>query len=335
MPALSDSPSPPSLDAFGPPSSYRFEPEVEGAPPRPIAGEFRNSPYFVRQRNTTVGVLLTGALCLGFGQLPIVHEWGLYVLPLAYLSWIGLGLLVLGAAGWISSKARRGPIRYIEEGIPLVARIRELVLRPTAIVNGQPTTYAFSAVIEYRDPETGAVVGKQVDSRGLSGSAKDKYRISYRVGDYVTAVYLKSNPAKTLQLYGFLELRPDIGLLLTQATQPPSLLKTVLTVSAVFALFGALCWNVYAFSKYEPLDLTFSQAAAPVGIGGVVLGGGFTFWLARRQARARRELAARNEKALAAGEAVEIEARKRGLFGAHGVLLSVIIGLGAFLLGGI
>jgi hypothetical protein len=198
-----------------------------------------------------------------------------------------------------------------------------------------PTTHAFSATIEYRDPDTGALVGKQLDSRGFSASAKDKYRTSYRIGEYVTAVYLKSKPAKTLRLYGFLELRPDLGLLRNQAAQPPSLLKTVLGVSALFAFFGLLFWNVYAFSKYEPLDLTLAQAAAPGGVGGLVLGGGLIAWLAARQARSRRELAARNEKAVAAGEAVEIEARKRGLFGTHGILMTLIIGLGAVLLGGV
>jgi hypothetical protein len=334
MPTLPSNPNSPPLEDFAAPPSYRFEPELQETPPRHFPEEFRNSPYFVRQRNAMVGLLVAGVLCVAFAQLPILHEWGLYVLPLAYLNWIGTGLLVLGAASWITSKQRRGPIQYVEEGTPLVARIRELVLRPTAIVNGQPTTYAFSALIEYREPETGALVEKQVDSRGFSASAKDKYRTSYRVGEYVTAVYLKSNPAKTLRLYGFLEIRPDIGLLTTRAAEPPSVLKTGLSVGAIFGLFGLLFWNVYAFSKYQPLELTFERAAAPVVVGGLVVGGGLIAWLAVRQARARRDLAARNEKAIAAGEAVELEARKRGLFGAHGLLMTMVIGAGALLLGG-
>jgi hypothetical protein len=333
MPGLPGNPTP--LEDFAAPSSYRFEPELQETPPRHVPEEFRNSPYFVRQRNGIVGLVVAGALCVGFGQLPILKEWGLYVLPLAYLSWVGIGLLVLGAGTWISSKARRGPIQYVEEGIPLVARIRDQVLRPTMIVNGQPSAYVFSAAIEYRDPVTGALVEKQLDSRSFSTSAKDKYRTSYRIGDYVTAVYLKSNPDKSLRLYGFLELRPDIGLLRKEAGQPPSLLKTVLAVTALFGFFGVLFWNVYALSKYEPLDLTFSQAAWPVAVGGVVLGGGVLVWLGRRQARTRREMAARNEKALAAGEAVELETKKQGLFGSHGLVLSVVIGLGGLLLGGV
>jgi hypothetical protein len=317
-----------------PPSNYRFEPELQETPPRHVQEEFRNSPYFTRQRITTVRLLLTGALCVAFGQLAILKEWGLYVLPLAYLSWIGGGLLLLGAAGWLSSK-RQGPLQYVKEGTPLVARIRELVLRPTAVINGRPSTYGFSAAIEYRDPESGALVGKRMDSRSFSASTKAKYRTSYRVGEYVTAVYLESNPAKTLRLYGFLELRPDLGLIRTEATQPPSLLKAALGVSAVFALLDVLFWNVYAFSKYQPLDLTFNQVAVPVGAGGLILGGGLLAWLASHQARSRRELAARNEKALAAGEAVELEVGKRSLFGVQGLPLTLALGIGALLLGGV
>jgi hypothetical protein len=324
----------PPIEDFAPPPGYRFEPELQGTPPRHVPEEFRKSPYFARQRNTVVGVLLAGALSVGFGQMHIVREWGLYLLPLAYLSWIGIGLLVLSAAGWVSSMKRRGPIEYVEEGIPLVARIRELVLRPTVIINGQATTYAFCAAIEYRHPETGAIVAKQVDSRAFSASAKDKYRTSYRVGDYATVVYLKSKPDKTLRLYGFLELRPDLGLLTTKAAQPPSPGKTVLGVSALFALFGVLIWNLYAISKYAPVEITFARAAVPVAVGGLLLGGGLIAWLASRQARARRELAARNERAVAAGEAVELDSPKRGLFRAHGLIMTLVIGFGALLLGG-
>src|SRR6476646_6093317 len=93
-------PSLPPTETFDPPSGYRFEPELQGTVPRHVPEEFRNSPFYARQRNTTVGLLVAGALCAAFGQLHIVREWGLYLLPLNYLSWIGLGLLVLGGAGW-------------------------------------------------------------------------------------------------------------------------------------------------------------------------------------------------------------------------------------------
>src|SRR5689334_22401499 len=87
----------PPLEEFAAPPNYRFEPELQGTPPRHVPEEFRNSPYFVRLRNTIARLLMAGALCVALGQLPILKEWGLYVLPLAYLSWIGASLLLFGA----------------------------------------------------------------------------------------------------------------------------------------------------------------------------------------------------------------------------------------------
>src|SRR4051812_20294679 len=106
MPVMPGNPNLAPLEAFAPPSNYRFEPELQETPPRHVHEEFRNSPFFIRQRNGIVRLLVAGALCVAFGRLPILSEWGLYVLPLAYLSWIGMGLVVLGAAAWISSKVR-------------------------------------------------------------------------------------------------------------------------------------------------------------------------------------------------------------------------------------
>ena len=109
MPPPPGKSKPPPLEDFAPPSNYRFEPELQETPPRHVPDEFRNSPYFLRQRNTLVRLLLAGALCVAFGQLSILKEWGLYVLPLAYLSWIGAGLLLLGLALGQNTRPAAGP----------------------------------------------------------------------------------------------------------------------------------------------------------------------------------------------------------------------------------
>ncbi len=76
MPTLPDNPSSLPNEAFAPPPGYRFETELQGTPPRHVPEEFRNCPYFVRQGNAIVGLLLAGFLCIAFGRLPIVSEWG-------------------------------------------------------------------------------------------------------------------------------------------------------------------------------------------------------------------------------------------------------------------
>jgi hypothetical protein len=79
--------------------------------------------------------------------------------------------------------------------------------------------------------------------------------------------------------------------------------------------------------------MTFSKISIPMALGGVLLGGGIIIWFARRQSRYRRELAARNERALQAGEAPELTAGKQGLFGSHGILLTAVIAVGSIMIG--
>ena len=100
---------------------------------------------------------MTGAILALLGPLPIVQTMGLYFLPLAYLTWIGLAILAFGAVGMITSAMRSGPYRYVEEGVPIVARILALRLVPALIHEGQVTQNRFEATFEYLDPETGVL----------------------------------------------------------------------------------------------------------------------------------------------------------------------------------
>ena len=60
----------------------------------------------------------------------------LYFLPLGYTAWIGLGCLAIALCMFVVHRAKAGPYQYVVEGRPIVARIRELQLVPTLVVNG-------------------------------------------------------------------------------------------------------------------------------------------------------------------------------------------------------
>src|SRR5262249_24198684 len=154
--------------------------------------------------------------------LPMVQTIGLYFLPLAYLTWIGLVILAFGAVGLVASLVRSGPYRYVEEGIPIAARIVALRLVPSLVYNGQATPYKVDTLFEYLDPETGEPRTAEGSSSDFLADMKDRLTTSFRVGDYATAVYLPHDPAKTLRLYGFLDLRPDLGLVRRDAEVPSS-----------------------------------------------------------------------------------------------------------------
>jgi hypothetical protein len=253
--------------------------------------------------------------------LPFVQFLGQFVLPLQYLTWIGAGLVLIASIQHVSARPHSGPFRYVVEGIPTVARIRELVLRPTAIVNGQPTSFGFAALIELKDPLTGELSLAETASNEISSMRKDHLTTSFRVGDYVTAVYLPADPHKSLRLYGFLDLRPGLGIVRRDGQQTGGIGGTIGVVAGLFAFFSMLVWNLVAMSFFEPLTFEFSQALVPFAIGAVALGGLFlgALYFAYRHEQEKRK--ARNEENSAVGAPVELEQIQR-----HKSLLSLPVG---------
>jgi hypothetical protein len=323
------------LGPFDPPKDYRFEEELVGEPPRAIPSELYQGRFARKKRLAFWGFFFAGVISLVCGPMPIVRTWGLYFVPLEYLSWIGLGCILIVTLGRFCERWFRGPFRYVEEGVPTVARIRELALVPAAYMHGQPTSYRFTAAIEHRDPTNDELVVTQTSSNDFMSGSKDSLTTSFRVGDYVTAIYLPSNPSKSLRLYGFLDLRPNLGLVSRQGDRPVSLLQLLAAILGIFAFFGALCWNIYAWGCYTPVELNFANFVPAFAVGAVLLGGGMLGFLAWAAARNRKKQEARNQEAADTGAALEVPAsRKPGWFGGHGMILGMILVAGSLLLGG-
>ncbi|HUY89644.1 MAG TPA: hypothetical protein VMV10_12990 [Pirellulales bacterium] len=132
------------LGPFDPPANYAFEPEFAEPPPRTISQRAREG-HFERQRTRLLNLLLgVGVACLAGGELPVVMQWARFIVPLAYLTWIGLAAILIWAVGCVERAALPGPYRYLKRGIPLVARVIELVQAPAFRV-GQASYYAFTA----------------------------------------------------------------------------------------------------------------------------------------------------------------------------------------------
>ena len=318
-----------SVGPFEPPADYRFEEELQGEPPRPRHSDLRGGRYETRRRREGSALLMAAAICTAAGLLPITKEWGLYFLPLAYLTWIGLACGALAGVSFLLRLVRRGPYRYVEEGIPLVVRLRALDLRPTRSHNGQPMGFRYFATIEYRDPEAGDLKTAEVSSNELPAIGRGRLATTYRVGDYATAVRLPGRPEKSLRLYGFLDLRPGLGLVRRDATGEVGPIKSALTIATVLGLLGFLFWNVYAMEKYHPLNPFPPGAIPPMVAGAVLLGGGMLAAIAigRRRERARR--AERNAEAAARGEALEADGPKA----ARAWLMGLLVASGSLVLG--
>jgi hypothetical protein len=326
---------PDDLGPFEPPKDYQFEPEFQDQPPRSIPPELRLGRYARGKRRAVWGFLVAGVICVACSPLPIIHTWGLYFLPLQYLFWIGLGCLAISLGALVSYLWRGGPYRYVTDGVPLIARIHALVLQVKRTYHGQPQAYQFVAHIQYRDPETQELTVADTPSNEFSSAFKEFFTTSYRVGDYATSVYLPSNPTKTLRLYGFLDLRPDLGLVRREGKSEMGIALTVLVVCMVFGIVGALLWIFYAYSRYAPMELTFSQGALPFAVGAILFGVPFLGLVVAHSIREERKRKERNQQALASGEPIELEAaRRHGRFGVAAIFFGLLIIAGVILLSG-
>lgn len=323
------------LGPFDPPADYAFEPEFSEEPPRTISERARQGRFEQNRKWALREMLAFGVFCLAVGELPLLKHWGKFVLPLAYLSWLGLAAIFFWAIGCLQRALAPGPYRYLTHGAALVARVVELVKAPAVIYNGEATHYGFTATIEFRDPQSGAIVYHRVTSPQFSAGSKNDYTTSFKVGDYVTAAYLPGKYPKSLQLAGFLDLIPGLGLVRRKpVVGQGDLWKVPFLLAAIVGFFGILAWNVYAFNVYQPIEFDFQLAMWPMIAGGATwtllfLGG---TWLQYR--RQQQKIAERNAAALVAGEAIELGAESVwGRKGFQAIFLKLVLLVGCLLLG--
>lgn len=69
--------------------SYHFEPELLCATPRPIPPSFKQGGQARNYRSAMIALFLFGALSLFFSCLSWTERVSYYILPLAYLDWVG------------------------------------------------------------------------------------------------------------------------------------------------------------------------------------------------------------------------------------------------------
>jgi hypothetical protein len=311
------------------PGTDQLPEEFRGPTPRPRPAFVRQSPLAAKQLNIFLGCMVAGGMCLVLSPLPFVQTMSLYLLPLQYLTWIGLGLCAIGALIYVSGAELKRACKYLEEGEAAFGRVKALVKKPTLLVHGQPSTYALFAAIEVRHPETGETCLREVKSRDFSASKKDRVSTRFRVGDAVPVVWLPHKFDKTVQIYDFLDVSPEASLQWDTPKSSPFWQTIAITAFGVAFMF-ALFWNVYAIGRFQPLDFEFMQGLPVFAIGSLISAAAavacYIFAV-----RKRREVAARNQEAITTGQALELQLERKPV---RGTLFAVVILLGAAGLGG-
>lgn len=321
-----------STEEFTLPSDLHLPEELEGEAPRALPESLQEGPLLRAHRKIHWSCLAAGALCLVLGMVPFVRELGLYFLPFAYLSWIGIGICLLTMGSRFMSGEPQKTLTYVESGQVGYGKVAELVKAPSAVVNGVAAHYAFHALTEVIHPETGSQVLLDLKSRDFSAETKDFIDTRFRVGDYIPVVWMKNRFDSTCQIYDFLELTPQSSLERFGRAKAMPVRHVLIIVLLVAAFLGIIVWNMYGFQRYLPLDFDFAKHGfwplTAGAIGGVVLLGlGWLYSLRQRNA-----IEERNSQAASSGQAVELPVES-GRFKKVG--WGIILLFGSALLGGI
>jgi hypothetical protein len=255
--------------------------------------------------------------CLAFAASPLGRNWAHYVLPLAYLDWVAVAVAVFAACLWTFYKFSPGHFQYVEIGKPLVGRICAQELRALFVTDDGtqhdlrlPCDYFYKVQVEYRHPQTRQLIQKWMTSESVSSNVRRNRTLSYRVGDYATLVYLgdEDQVDETIQLYGLLGLRSELGVISRTTKWIDGNLKVAFDIAAYAAGFVLLLYAVICVTNRMPQQLPASLLLPALvgGAGAWTLGTGLIRNFRRSQHQSLENL---NIAAALAGEPTEQHVR--------------------------
>ena len=307
--------------------------ELQGPQPREVPDSVREGRIARGYRKTFWPLVATGAFCLLVSPLPFMKLLSLYLLPLAWVDWIGAGLIVIAVLNNALPIKLNRARRYIIEGDAALGTVKTILKFPVFVQNGVPAQYAFKVTTEVVHPDTGEPVIRDMQSEGFSSAVKDSIDTRFRVGDRVPVVWLPGRFEKSLQIYDFLEVMPHSDLLRLNEGQPTPIWKTVSLVMLGPLFFFALMWSIYAMGRYLPIEFNdnVSMAWIPLSLGAVLGVGAFVLvvWCVG----VKKNVDESNRKAMADGSAIEVEPTTGAAAVVSGLFLGGILVFGAGLLG--
>lgn len=261
---------------FDPPEDFSHGDEFESPIPRPIPKVLRRGSFARRKHGVAMTWTALGAAFVMVAPWNIIWKLSFYVLPLAYLGWIGTGMIVIGLIVLIRNRYLKERFEYVASGQPIVGRILDVRDQETVTINQETKALIvqirYQVTVEYENPENRrqefAVL---ITDEFWDKSQSAKYSLDVEPGDYVTLVAMPGNIAGTLKLYGLLGLDPQRDFLkyrgkpLSGVSPLSAIAISVVVFSVLWMLVGVLCLTTYIPEEWNwPIGLT------ALGIGGVV-----------------------------------------------------------------
>lgn len=212
---------------------------------------------------------------------------------LLVVSW-GAVCLIFAANCYVRRCLLHSPFRYVERGVPIVAKVASIALKPKSFDKGNPVTHVFVATIKYVDPTSKRLKRTRCESEEFLSIGVDRLTTSFQPGDYVTAIYLPDVPKKTLRLYSFLDLRPDTGIVQRSEIDPvryyghkaKSVACLLSVILLVLCCIIAFCSLSEAARVREPIAIPAPQEAAAWIVGAALSSSAIFFgwrWLRLRR----------------------------------------------------
>ena len=313
--------------------SKLVEAELLAPIPRDIPDVFWKHGKAAEYKRNAGWLVRIGAALMLLGSLKVVGDFAETFPFLDFAMFAGaIAFAIAGHVLYLLYGSKK-PFQYFVNGKAVAVTINELALVPAQIYNGQVNAYKYVASCSVVNPTPAVSDSFQCESDMISTAEKERLMSAFRVGDTVTALYLKSDPARTMKLYGFLRLRPDIGIVRRTGYQPATVAQRVFEFAAVLLFIAGPIWCLYAMDRFDPVATSRSQWV--VTIAGSILGSALLLGLiATENLRKRKERRQKNHAAFHRGEAIETGIENEGIFGSGGWTFNAILVLGAMLMSG-
>lgn len=313
------------LPPFEVPATYAVEPELRAPIPRPVPDSIVRHPQRLArlrlQRRISAVMLSLSVAMIAFQDGAFLHVLGLYFTPFAYPGWLGgfgAAISLWGLFSWWHPW-RADPYRYLRQGVVVVGRVVDLRWEVAQRVNGADSSFAYDVYLEFPDPQTQELVVAALRSPEVRDQSQ---RLTCKVGDYLTAVYLPGQVGETLTLYGFTGVNPERNLLQHDGSGAGKA-AALLCLGGVFAMiYGMFCYPVHN----DEVGSLFQAVLVPAVIGTVV------GWKYNKRARAQQ--VHRAQLAVAQGTVIEgSTVQSTSWWGASllGAFCGALIGLGTLM----
>jgi hypothetical protein len=285
-------PLPPELlHPFDSPPKLEIPSWAQLSPPRPLPLSYIEKKLQSKRAFMVICIVIA-MLCLIASVSSLTAEAALYFLPLNYLLWIGIAIVVIGGLIWLTPiTANDASTQVAIRGEPCIVRIEKMAKGPSLYLNGAPIAFHFYAQVSLPNDD-GSLIQSVVSCQIPDLKSTD---CTYHVGDYVLAFKYR----KSIQLYGFAGLSDKEGIICRHTNNLLSFIKIVGLFSLVMCTF--IFWG--SSLRYIPLQFN-GWIAVPVIIGilaGILVGAVSIYWMRRL----RTQMENNNLVAVNSGSAIE------------------------------